>query len=52
MSAVIKYGTFEGWKYNAFDGGPSATGEAYPLPAVNWTLSQIETLLVLYNLEK
>ena len=39
MSAVIKYGTFNQWKYNAFDGGPSATGEAYPLPAVNWTLS-------------
>ena len=28
MSATIKYGTFNGW-YNAFDGGPSATGEAY-----------------------
>lgn len=40
MSASLTYGEFEEWKYNAFEGGSSATGEAYPLPTVNWTTSR------------
>jgi hypothetical protein len=40
MTAALIYGTFTEWKYNAFDGGPTATGEAYPLPSVNWTTSR------------
>ena len=41
MSASLTYGDFTEWKYNAFDGrDPTFTGQAYPLPAVNWTTSR------------
>jgi len=39
-ASSIEYGDFTDWKFNAFDGGSTATGEAYPLPAVNWTTTR------------